>query len=100
MSDLKRWTIAVVCSANLLWIAAVGGWQAHKRSVSKDQLPKFPWVKVGSTNTVTITNVVTQYALEILIQESDGKRQWTNRTLLRYKGVDSSKPFVPDVEEK
>lgn len=76
----------------------VAGWKKGKSEFEGPRIAAMDRKiqELEASNTVTITNVVTKYALEIMIIEVDGKRQWTNRTLVRYKGVDDSKPFAAD----
>lgn len=87
----KGWPLAVGVALCTFVLGLDAGWRQHKRDVAAEG-PKFPWVKIGSTNTVTITNRVTQYVLEIRITEARSG-EWTNRNVIIYKGVNPSVPF-------
>lgn len=51
------------------------------------------------TNTVTITNTITRYVLDIDITASEGNNGWTQRMYLRHQLKDPSRPFIVEEEK-
>lgn len=82
---------------SVLIVASIGVWRWQNRGKTPEPPPH--WIKVEATNTVTVTvtNVVTQYVLDIHI--TSVQTNGTQRLKVRHKLNDASKPFIVEEEK-